>query len=135
METWLPDEQYVTFNEATPSSHICYDIPRSTGRGGGVAAIYHCSLHVKPKPKASWSSFESLTVSISHHNWKSEKAVLIVVMYRPLMAAYTHFLSEFSFYLSHFVVSTDKITMVFDFSICMDNGSVLRRHLAHFWIQ
>lgn len=41
----------------------------ATGRGGGVAAIFHSDLLVKSKPKLSYGSFEILVLGISNPTW------------------------------------------------------------------
>ena len=63
-ETWLGHEDYVSLNEATPPSHINTQIPRGSGRGGGVAAIFDASLLITPKPKLHYNSFESQLYSL-----------------------------------------------------------------------
>ena len=72
-ETWLQEEEYVSLNEATPPGYINYHIPRSTGRGGGVAAVWKSSLQVTTKPKCDYNTFESLTLSLTIPSQKSEK--------------------------------------------------------------
>lgn len=79
-----------------------------------VAAMYHSSLQVSSKPKSTCSSFQSLILSLLHHNWQSEKPVLLAVVHWPA-AAYAQFLSEFSDSLSSLVVTTvgtDKVIIV-----------------------
>ena len=49
-ETWLQPDDYVSLNESTPPSHSNYQKSRSTGRGGGVAAIFHTSLLINERP-------------------------------------------------------------------------------------
>ncbi|KAK2873784.1 hypothetical protein Q8A73_024409, partial [Channa argus] len=115
-------EEYVSLNESTPPSHINYHVPRSTGRGGGVAAIFHCSLSINPRPKHSYNSFESLTLSLSHPNWKTQKPLLFVIVYRPPVP-YSEFLIEFSDFLADLVLSTDKVIIVGDFNIHVDADS------------
>ncbi|XP_028272704.1 uncharacterized protein LOC114443000 [Parambassis ranga] len=122
-ETWLQGEEYVALNESTLSCYINCHVPRVTGRGGGVAAIYHSSLQMNPKPKSTHTSFESLTLSLSHGSWKKSEFVLLVVVYRPPAAAYSEFLLEFSDFLSSLVLSTDKVIIVGDFNIHMDVDS------------
>ena len=56
-------------------------------------------------------------------NQKSEKPVLLVVMYRPPAGAYQEFLSEFSDFLSGLLLSSDKVIIVGDFKIRMDVDS------------
>ena len=47
-ETWLCQDEYVSLNEFPPPSHINIHIPRDTGRGGGVAAIFNSALLLSP---------------------------------------------------------------------------------------
>lgn len=119
-ETWLQEEEYVSLNESTPPTHLNYHIPRVTGRGGGVAAIYHSKLLINPRPKYSSSSFESLTLGITHLNWKAEKPLLFAVVYRPPAGPHSEFLSEFSDFLSDLVLRADKVIIIGDFNIHVD---------------
>ena len=109
----------MSLNEATPPSHINTQIPRGTGRGGGVAAIFDSRLLINPKPKLSYNSFESLILSLSHPTWKTQQPVLFVIVYRA-PGPYSEFLSEFSEFLSSLVLKTDKIIIVGDFNIHVD---------------
>ena len=118
-ETWLQPEEYVSLNESTPPSYNNTHIPRTTGRGGGVAAIYQADLLLNPRLKHSFNSFESLTLSLFYPSWKCQKPVIVVVVYRP-PGPYSEFLSEFSDFLSELVLSTDKVIIVDDFNIHVD---------------
>ncbi|XP_051248566.1 uncharacterized protein LOC127358986 [Dicentrarchus labrax] len=118
-ETWLSHEEYVSLNESTPPSHINTHIPRGTGRGGGVAAIYDSSVLMDPKPKLNYNSFESLVLSLSHPNWKTLQPVLFVIVYRA-PGPYSDFISEFSEFLSSLVLKSDKVIIVGDFNIHVD---------------
>ncbi|XP_059195659.1 uncharacterized protein LOC131976578, partial [Centropristis striata] len=118
-ETWLRDEEYVSLNESTPPSHINTHIPRGTGRGGGVAAIYESNLLITPKPKLNYNSFESLVLSLSHPTWKNQQPILFVIVYRP-PGPYSEVLSQFSEFLSSLVLITDKVIIVGDFNIHVD---------------
>ena len=55
-----------------------------------------------------------------HPNSKATQPVTLVTLYRP-PGPYTEFLSEFSDFLSALVVNSDKILIVGDFNIHMDN--------------
>ncbi|XP_074501484.1 uncharacterized protein LOC141773537, partial [Sebastes fasciatus] len=118
-ETWLCQEEYVSLNESTPPSHINTHIPRDTGRGGGVAAIFDSSLLINPKTKLNYNSFESLVLSLSHPTWKALQPILFVIVYRA-PGPYSEFLSEFSEFLSSLVLKTDKVIIVGDFNIHVD---------------
>lgn len=48
LKAWLRHEEYLNLNEASSLSYINIHIPQSTGRGGGVAAIFDSSLLYKP---------------------------------------------------------------------------------------
>ena len=43
-ETWLQQEDHVSINESTPSDYLNVHVPRTTGRGGGMAAIFRSGL-------------------------------------------------------------------------------------------
>uniref|UniRef100_A0A3Q3MS83 Reverse transcriptase domain-containing protein n=1 Tax=Mastacembelus armatus TaxID=205130 RepID=A0A3Q3MS83_9TELE len=118
-ETWLQQDEYVSLNESTPLSHKNYHVPRSTGRGGGVAAIFQSNLLLNFHPQNSYNSFESLTLSLSHTNWKTQKPVLLVILYRPPVP-YSEFLTEFPDFLSDLVLRSDKVIIVGDFNIHVD---------------
>ena len=63
-ETWLQQEDHASINELTPSDYLNVHVTRSTGRGGGVAVIFRSGLLISPRPKISFSSFESLILRI-----------------------------------------------------------------------
>ena len=48
-ETWLKTDDYIGLNKATPPSHVNFQAPRSSGKGGGVAVIAHSHLLLNPK--------------------------------------------------------------------------------------
>ena len=119
-ETWLKPDEFLALNESTPPSHVNCHIPRSTGRGGGVATISLANLCISPRPKFKFASFEVLVLHLMHPNSKATQPVTLVTLYRP-PGPYTEFLSEFSDFLSALVVNSDKILIVGDFNIHMDN--------------
>lgn len=43
------------------------NIPRETGRGGGVGAIFNLGLSMKTKQ--NYKSFEKISPNITHMNW------------------------------------------------------------------
>ncbi|KAM4565025.1 uncharacterized protein V3H82_014125 [Fundulus diaphanus] len=117
-ETWL-QEDYVSINESTPSNYSNFHIPRSVGRGGGVATIFQSDLLISPRPINNYSSFEHLTLSFPHPNCKAIKPLLFVVLYRP-PGPYTQFLDQLSDFLSDLVINTNKVIIVGDFNIHVD---------------
>ena len=119
-ETWLHPDEYVSLNESTPPSHLNSHVPREFGRGGGVAAIFNSSLLINPKPKLSYHSFENLVLSLLHQSNKCQQPILFAVVYSA-PGAYSEFLTEFPEFLSNLVLKTDKIIIVGDFNIHVDN--------------
>ena len=59
-ETWLIPDEYLALNGSTPLSHDNCHMTRRTGHGLGVAAIYHASLGISPRPEFKFKSFEVL---------------------------------------------------------------------------
>uniref|UniRef100_A0A672G2J3 Reverse transcriptase domain-containing protein n=1 Tax=Salarias fasciatus TaxID=181472 RepID=A0A672G2J3_SALFA len=120
-ETWLQQDDYVRLNECTPPTYVNFQTARSTGRGGGVAVISHSSLLLKPKTNVKFNSFESLILTLTCPNWKNQKAVLLIIVYRP-PGPYSDFLTEFSEFLSNIVLTHNKILIIGDFNIHVDDS-------------
>ena len=93
-ETWLYKYEYVSLNESTSPSHINTHIPRDTGRGGGVAAIFNSALLINPKPKQKFSSFINLILSNSNPTMETLQPTIFVILYRapgPYTLSLYHF--------------------------------------------
>nr|XP_054587113.1 uncharacterized protein LOC129152559 [Nothobranchius furzeri] len=118
-ESWLQQEDYVSLKESTPSNYLNHHIARSTGRGGGVATIFHSDLLISPLQINSYSSFEHLILSFPNPDCKTVKPLLFVVLYRP-PGPYSEFLDQISDFLSDLVLNTDKVIVVGDFNIHVD---------------
>ena len=98
-ETWLQQEDHVSINESTPSDYLHVHVPRTTGRGGGVAAIFRSGLLISPRPKISFSSFESLILSFSQSgNHKNLLCLLVCIVHLALILSFC--LNSQSFYPS-----------------------------------
>lgn len=121
-ETWLQHDDFVRLNECTPPSHVNFQTARTTGRGGGVAVISHSNIAIRPKSVLKFNSFENLTLSLICPNGKNQQAALFVIVYRP-PGPYSEFLTEFSEWLSSLVLNWNKIIIVGDFNIHIDDKS------------
>lgn len=84
-----------------------------------MAAVDQSNLLINPRPNVSYNSFESLTLSFSHPDWKAEKPLLLAVVYRP-PAPCSEFLEEFPDFLSNLAMNSDKVITVGDFNIHVD---------------
>ncbi|XP_068160648.1 uncharacterized protein [Antennarius striatus] len=121
-ETWLSEDEYFSLNEVTPPSHLNYQIPRVSGRGGGVASIFNSSLELSPKPKIIFNSFDSLSLSLSNPIRKLLQPLLFVIIYRR-PGPYSDFLSEFADFLTSLILKTGKVIIVGDFNIHVDDSN------------
>ncbi len=121
-ETWLKANDYIGLNESTPPSYCYKHEPRQTGRGGGVATIYSDVLNVTQKTGYRFNSLEILllNVTLSDMQKKSVLSLALATVYRP-PGPYTDFLKEFADFLSDLLVNADKVLIVGDFNIHVDN--------------
>ena len=116
-ETWLSMDDYVSLNESTPPNYLNTHLPREIGRGGGTAAIYKSNLRFHSKPRLGYSSFESLVLNLYQLN---QDLTIFAIIYRP-PGPYTEFLADISELLSDLVLRANKVIVVGDFNIHMDN--------------
>ncbi|XP_058241014.1 uncharacterized protein LOC131349392 [Hemibagrus wyckioides] len=123
-ETYLRPNEYIGLNESTLSGYSYKHEPRQTGRGGGVATIYNNSLTVTQKTGPRFNSFEVLVlnVALSDRHKKSLLSLTLATVYRP-PGPYGVFLNEFSHLLSDLLISFDKVLIVGDFNIHVDDAN------------
>ncbi len=121
-ETWLKTNDYFGLNESTPPSYCYKHEPRQTGCGGGVATIYSDILNVTQKTGYRFDSFEILMLNVTLLDMqnKSVLSLVLAAVYRP-PGPYTYFIKEFADFLSDILVNVDKVLIVGDFNIHVDN--------------
>ncbi len=116
-ETWLKPDEYITLNEFTPQDYSYKNEPRPKGKGGGVATIYSNILSISQRAGFKYNSFEFmvLRITLSRETRVSDKSPVMFVLanvYRP--PGHHDFLSEL-------VLAADKVLIVGDFNIHVDN--------------
>uniref|UniRef100_A0AAR2M4G4 Reverse transcriptase domain-containing protein n=1 Tax=Pygocentrus nattereri TaxID=42514 RepID=A0AAR2M4G4_PYGNA len=118
-ETWIRPDEYLSLNEATPAGYSYAHSPRLSGRGGGIATIHAKALGVNQKAGPTFSSFEVLVLNILEQG-TNKHSFLLITIYRP-PGPYSQFLQEFSEFLSSLITFSNKILIVGDFNIHIDN--------------
>ncbi len=124
-ETWLKPDEYIILNESTPQDYCYKNEPRPKGKGGGVATIYNNILSISQKTGFKYNSFE---VMVLHIKLSREKSIydkspvtfVLATVYRP-PGHHTDFIKEFADFLSELVLAADRVLIVGDFNIHVDN--------------
>ena len=126
-ETWLKnvgDEPKLT--ELTPIGFLLKNVPRLTGRGGGLAILYReglrRKLHIHPDC-SSFSTFDMCEVRLHYHR----RTVTFVFLYRPPPSkrnklTATTFVSEFQDLLDRYN-STKDLIIIGDVNLHFDCNS------------
>lgn len=113
-ETWLGTDGTVTLIESTPPDHSFLYSTRSERKGGGTATILATSLGFKQTSLDEYSSLEY------HAFVFSSPPILCVCVYRPPKRS-TSVLTEFSEMLSIIHTNYDRVIILGDFNVHVDN--------------
>jgi exonuclease III len=117
-ETWFsPDQDESTLSSATPEGYVIHHVPRSSGRGGGVAVIYRSTITVKVNDIHKQATFEHLDMTISHAN----ETIRLLVIYRPPSTNISNFIEDFSKITDQLNITGGKLLIMGDFNIHVDN--------------
>ncbi len=124
-ETWLKPDEYIILNESTPQYYGYKNEPRPKGKGGGVATIYNNILSISQKTGFKYNSFEVMVLHIKLSreksiNDKSPVTFVLTTVYRP-PGQHTDFIKEFADFLSELLLAADRVLIVGDFNIHVDN--------------
>ncbi len=115
-ETWLDQNGTISLIEACPPPYTFLQKVHCGKKGGGIAAIFMQTLACKEIVFDDFTTFEYLAIEII------ESKCLVVIVYRPPKQN-SGFISEFFELLTLCVTSYDKILIVGDFNIHVDNKS------------
>ncbi len=124
-ETWLKPDEYITLNESTPQDYCFKSKPRSKGKGGGVVTIHSNILCISQRAGFKYNLFKVMVLRItlsrgSSINDKSHVMFVLATVYRP-PGHHTDFIKEFGDFQSELVLAVDKVLIVGDFNIHVDN--------------
>ena len=121
-ETWLKPNDYITLNESTPQDYSYKHEPRLKRKGGGVAVIYSNIFETTKKSSFKYNSFEVLVLNVKIYsiNDKSRLRFVLATVYRP-PGHHKDFIKEFADFLSELILTADKVLIVGDFNIHIDN--------------
>ncbi|XP_072571304.1 uncharacterized protein [Paramormyrops kingsleyae] len=116
-ETWHEPEVFYTLNESCPPGYSYFEKARSTGRGGGLAAIHSQDLELSSIPLPVLSTFECLAFKC-----KPPLSLTFLLVYRPPKPN-SAFLLEFQDLLSTLYTTSANIMILGDFNIHVDTPS------------
>ncbi len=124
-ETWLKPDEYIILNESIPQDYCYKNEPRPKGTGGGVSTIYSNILSISQKTGFKYNSFEVMVLHITLSreksiNDKSPVMFVLTTVYRP-PGHHTDFSKEFGDFRSELVLAAEKVLIVGDFNIHVDN--------------
>ncbi len=129
-ETWLKPDEYIILNESTPQDYCYKNEPHPKGKGGGVATIYSNIFSISQKTGVKYNSFEVMVLRITLSREKSihdkfpvmycKSPVCTGYCIQATRAQYRLFFFYYDF-LSELVLAADKVLIVGDFNIYVDN--------------
>ena len=124
-ETWLSTGEGDNFtrNALTSHGYTLLDIPRSKGKGGGVAILYKSALKVIKQPCPSVTSFE-LVETLVH---TASELLRLAVVYRPPGGKHgqpiSTFIEEFHGYLDSRTTLSGMLLVLGDFNMHYEDAS------------
>lgn len=116
-ETWLQPTDCSQLVEACPPHSECFNQPRVSGRGGGIACVYRKNFNCQLVHFNEFSSFEALTFKLT-----GSQSILFAIIYRPPKPP-GRFLAEFPEFLSSLVLNHDRVVLCGDFSLHVDDST------------
>uniref|UniRef100_A0A9J8BM85 Endonuclease/exonuclease/phosphatase domain-containing protein n=1 Tax=Cyprinus carpio carpio TaxID=630221 RepID=A0A9J8BM85_CYPCA len=120
-ETWLKPDDYIILNESTPQDYCYKHEPRPKGKRRGGGNVFKISQRAGFK----YNSFEVMVLHITlsretNVNDKSPVMFVLATVYRP-PGHHTDFIKKFADFTSELVQAADKVLIVGDFNIHVDN--------------
>src|ERR1700730_10467952 len=117
-ETWLsPDFPPSIPNSLTPTGYSFLQVPRLSGRGGGLAVIFRSAYSLTSVNSATFLSFEHMLLRLTC----ATKSYLFLIVYRPPSCSKAAFLSDFALLLEDLATSPSEFVAMGDFNIHLDD--------------
>ena len=122
-ETWLFQTDMGVVSAALPKGYSLFSIPRSHGRGGGVALIYSLSVScIRLVPnQVQVTSFEYLEVCFT---WKRRSFRAVIVYHPGHPGTDLDFMREFSSLLEVLLSLEGELLILGDFNYWIDDPSL-----------
>ncbi len=117
-ETWHKGHDGLLFNQITPPGFGTLNLPRSSGRGGGIIAVYNWQFNVSAVTIPQYSTFECLVLSVSG----STSTIIAIVYKPPKIKSHAAFMSDFADFLTMLTPKFHRILIVGDFNIHVDQS-------------
>ena len=115
-ETWQRTNEHAPIIELCPPDYSFLSLPRTSGRGGGLAAVFKNMFPCRMVNTGSFSSFELQMIKIGQSD-----PFYAILVYRP-PGPNSCFLTDFSDFLSS-ILKLSKFILLGDFNIHIDDVS------------
>ncbi|KAJ8393024.1 hypothetical protein AAFF_G00069280 [Aldrovandia affinis] len=119
-ESWQVPEDLSALIELCPVGWKFHCTPRCGKTGGGVALMYKDNYTCSMLNCPTFSSFEAQLVKVG-----SADPLLVIIIYRPtdsrVFKGTKNFISQFSTFLTDIIPSHDRVLILGDFNIHVDN--------------
>ncbi|KAJ8367376.1 hypothetical protein AAFF_G00320450 [Aldrovandia affinis] len=119
-ESWQVPGDFSALIELCPVGWKFHCTPRCGKTGGGVALVYKDNYTCSMLNCPTFSSFEAQLVKVG-----SADPLLVIVIYRPtdsrVFKETKNFISQFSTFLTDIIPSHDRVLILGDFNIHVDN--------------
>lgn len=115
-ETWQKTEEFAALNELCPPDCSYSCVPRTTGRGGGLAIINRDGFSTRSVSCGTFSTFEVSVSKVGRAN-----PFYCILIYRP-PGRNANFITDFGHFLAS-IIRFDRVLMVGDFNVHVNDSS------------
>ncbi len=124
-ETWHSANDDIRLRLATPHGYTGIDVPRSAGRGGGVAIIYRQELKCSPVALPPFTSFEAVCAKFSTRH----RTFILLNVYRPgSVRAQRSFFEDLTSVFETLITYSCPVIVGGDFNIQVQDAANVETH-------